>query len=45
MIKLPYVNIVGVFANDEEFVEIEDVATVFLIAERMIELTKKKKET
>lgn len=39
MIELSYVNIVGLISNEEEFLEIENVATVFIIEERMKDLT------
>jgi len=39
VIILTYVNIVGLISNDEEFLEIENVATVFIIEERMLDLT------
>jgi len=39
VIKLAYVNVVGLISNDEEFSEIENVATVFIIEERMKDLT------
>jgi len=39
VIKLTYVNIVGLISNDEEFLEVENVATVFIIEERMLNIT------
>ncbi len=39
MITPTYVNIVGLISNDEEILDIENVATVFIIEERMLDLT------
>jgi hypothetical protein len=39
VIELTYVNVVGLISNDEEFSEIENVATIFIIEERMKHIT------